>query len=659
MKRVKSGGRETRSKSKARKRSPSPESYTEDQIEDNSTTEKSSRSSSRMSRRDSYEKTLIQKSAEKSNSSRSLSQRKSNSTAGQKDGHVLSDTIEYTNKKEEPKGKEVMPRRKSSRRRMDAGEENKDADSEKLQDTEKMTTDEESNLKGCRHMDDTTKKLASRRKSKRVFDTDNEKDVVNSTYLVDSNENDKNKRTRKSKRFAVKESDMETDETASDDHLPLAPAKSDASDQPKEVIEPRNEAEAPAESKGRDDRRSKRKSRRATKALFTADDVDVIMEDTNTLSGHSADGVSRPDEKVRNSNKQTKDIREAENERRGTFVLNKQPMVIVNVDKNIEDIIQKDNDKDKKNRRGTFVVPTAPPPAPRPKKTISNIPILEGRIKPVEQKEVKKRLDQDRRGTYFVTKPVTPYLDVENIDDIADSILISSTDDDSQVSAALPRDIEEEKFHEEITQSGNVPKRAIAPSTPSSALQPGETTVLEPQDMELTEALTGVNWSRFSAPEPDFLKKVSPGPTRTTDEFNATVTERHQGVNTENHSEEESRSDVIVAESDFEEEKQQTKEKRKSTKLKNKSKVVDRKEDSNNSKTSNSKLERETTKELIEIQKEGNADKEVDKQEKPKKSRSKFRLLNSSEDTLGPSDTESVTTASEVSNKRSAIGDDK
>ena len=414
MKRTKSSGRETRSKSRARKRSPSPDTDAENQTIDKGTSE---RPSSRMSRRDSYEHTLIQKSAEKSKSGRSMSRAKSKKRTEKEEDHEVDsrvDAVECHDKKEESEGKEevsneVMPRRKSSRKKTDVPNENT-VDNPKSQDAERTAAKETNNLEDNTEKDDppkednTAKKLASRRKSKRVLEKEetlvsNEKEPTESeatVHLPEHNEKEnKNKRSRKSKRLAVEENDMETDEVLSDDHLPSNQVNSNINDQSEQVMqsESKNETnelsgtEKSKESIAVEDKRSKRKSRRATKALFTAEDIDAIIEDKKPPPSESGEG-EKIVEKADNS-KQTNDIKKAEKERRGTFVVDKQPTVVVHVDKEIEKIVQKDKGNDK-NRRGTFVVPAAPPPAPRPKKTISNIPILEGRAKPTEQKDVKK-----------------------------------------------------------------------------------------------------------------------------------------------------------------------------------------------------------------------------------------------------------------------------
>ena len=392
---------------------------------------------------------------------------------------------------------------------------------------------------------------------------------------------------------------------------------------------------------------------------------------------------------LNDTGKQEKEVQAKE--RRGTYVLLKDPQV-ENTEN--EEMVQKNKniDKDKRNRRGTFLVPTAPPPAPRHKKTVSNIPILEGRTKSGGENETKREPDQDRRGTYFVPKPVTPYIEVENIEDIeADSLLVSLTDDDSQGPEIRPQYKIKEPFHQETTKDSvknDALQISAVPTAPSPGSQPGDSTVLEPQDMELTEALT-INWSRFSAPEPDFLRKVSPGPTAVTIPavLNTTVTiektrNRQKIPTPECHATTEQVAPcVLAAESDFEEEKHQVRERRKSTKTSRTSKTMGNKEEDKYVKensidsnvTSTEKIEISVRKdemfketitepnrnpafepeiEAISVREET----EINKQEKVRRSK-KFRLMKTLDDTLGPVDAEGViceVAASEVSIRKTS-----
>ncbi len=239
-----------------------------------------------------------------------------------------------------------------------------------------------------------------------------------------------------------------------------------------------------------------KKNRRISKAVFTADDIDEVMK----TSGAAADSKAKKSSKTDNTEK-----KKADKERRGTFVVLKDSGKGTTTDEQKEIL----RETEEKNRRGTFVLPTAPAPVPKAKKTNSGIPVLGGKAKTTECKsrEAPKR-DKDRRGTYFVPEPVTPYLDVENIEDIeAGSLLVSLTDEDSQLSRVLGEEepklkVEEESASETLRGTGE--HAAVASDPPL-----GECTILELQDMELTEPVIGT-YSDFSALELNFSKKVSP-----------------------------------------------------------------------------------------------------------------------------------------------------
>ena len=642
MKRAKSSGRETRSKSKARERNTSPESDLENEKSPENLPEQTIRSSSRMSRKDSYEQTMLQKSTEKSRSisSRSLSRRKSKSVTEENEIEQNIQGEQGHNKTEaQKKGNESEKRRKSKRNKTEKEVANNG------NEVENTAGNREENI---RKGNESEKECASieeprcRRKSERTIAKGIHDDEMSPENIPETHHQDKKvvkRPTRKSKRFAVEE-DVEINEavvmTVENSSETVVSNTSNGD----RINEMQSETEGEEETAQivQKDKGHKRKSRRIANELNVPEDIVDIVNDSeavsSTVAGKEVSVVNHENSNV---------MKMPEKERRGTFVVNK---VTIHADKEEDEMV----DKEKRNRRGTFVVPIAPPPAPKTKKTISNIPILEGRGKAAEEKETKRKLEKDRRGTYFVPKPVTPYLDVENIEDIeADSLLVSLTDDDSQ-SLMLSRD--KEQTSQKETEGKDALKTAVSSKMPSPAPCLGETTVLEPQDMELTEALPGVNWSRFSAPEPDFLKNISPGPAplaRPID-LNKTVTlEKSKEHPAKPHmAPDKSNSEDYVSESDSEEKKKKSKERKKSTKV-------------NKGKTTEIKLVRESDKaekinkdQLETAVEDGNgvsSNKEVViDTARPNRARSKkFKLMKAADNGLGPSDTESVTSEIVVS----------
>ena len=557
MKRAKNSGRETRSKSKVRERDASPESELGDEESEENLLEQNIRSCSRMSRRDSYEQTMLQKSADKSRSrsSRSLSRRKSKNVTEENETEPNIQEEEAEEIKEpQKKENESEKRRKSKRNKVGKEVANGRNKVEKTAEDLRECCESEQD---CASIE----KPMSRRKSKRIIakDVSNNNDEMSSENIPEMHRQDKKevkRPSRKSKRFAVEE-DVEISEavapTAENSDKPIV-GNTNGGDIIDEMPSQTERDVEMAEIIHEDKRGHKRKSRRIASAPNVPEDTVDVVNDIEPVSSAVVEK-----ERTFNNEDSSHVLKRPEKERRGTFVVNK---VTTNADKEMVEVI----DKDKKNRRGTFVVPTAPPPAPKTKKTISNIPIPEGRGKATEEKETKKKLEKDRRGTYFVPKPVTPYLDVENIEDIeADSLLVSLTDDDTQNSVFLPGDKEQKSQKE--TEEKDALKITVPPNMPSPASHLGETTVLEPQDMELTEALPAVSLSRFSAPEPEFLKNISPGPATLTRpiDINKTVTlekpKEHPA---------ESQIEDYVSESDLEEEKEKSKDRNKSIKNKGK-----------------------------------------------------------------------------------------
>ena len=649
MKRAKSSGRETRSKSKARERNASPESDLENEKSGENLPEQTIRSSSRMSRRDSYEQTMLQKSTEKSRSrsSRSMSRRKSKNVTEENEIEPNIQEEQGHNKTEvQKKENESEKRRKSKRNKTEKEVANS------RNEVENTAGNREENIrkgyeseKECASIEEPMGRRKSERIGKGMSSHDEEMSPENIPETQPQDKRALKRPTRKSKRFAVQEGAEINEAVVVAVEISHETLVSNASngDRINEMLsETESEVETAQIVQG--DKVHKRKSRRIANALNVPEDIVNIVNDTEPVSSTVA-------EKERSANHEdnTNVLKMPEKERRGTFVVNK---VTVHTDKETEEIV----DKEKRNRRGTFVVPTAPPPAPKTKKTISNIPILEGRGKAAEEKETKRKLEKDRRGTYFVPKPVTPYLDVENIEDIeADSLLVSLTDDDSQ---SLVLSGEKEQKSQKETKGKDALKTAVPSEMLSQAPCLGETTVLEPQDMELTEALPGVSWSRFSAPEPDFLKNISPGPaplTRPLD-LNKTVTlEKSKEHLAESQiAPDKSNSEDYVSESDFEEEKEKSKERKKSTKINNKEKTTDIKlvrESDKAEKTNENQLET-----AVEDANGVSSDKEViTDTARPNRARSKkFKLMKAADNGLGPSDTESVTSeivVSEVSSQ--------
>ena len=640
MKRAKSSGRETRSKSKARERNFSPESDLENEKSGENLPEQTIRSSSRMSRRDSYEQTMLQKSTEKSRSrsSRSMSRRKSKNVTEENEIEQNIQEEQSHNKAEaQKKGNESEKRRKSKRNKAEKEEANNENEVDTAGNREdNIRKDCESEKEVASIEEPMCRDKSERTTAKGISSHDDE---VSPENILETHHQDKKsvkRPTRKSKRFAVEE-DVEISEAvvkAVENSGETVVSKTRNGDRINE-IQSETEGEVETEQIVQRDKEHKRKSRRIANALNVPEDT----VDTEPVSST----VSEKEGSVNHENNSNV-LKMPEKERRGTFVVNK---VAIHADTEAEEMIG----KEKRNRRGTFVVPTAPPPAPKTKKTISNIPILEGRGKAAEEKETKRKLEKDRRGTYFVPKPVTPYLDVENIEDIeADSLLVSLTDDDSQ-SLLLSRDKEEKSQKE--TEGEDALKTAVPSKMPSPTPYLGETTVLEPQDMELTEALPGVSWSRFSAPEPDFLKNISPGPaplTRPIDRNKTVTLEKSKEHLAESQiAPDKSNSEDYVSESDFEEEKEKSKERKKPTKINNKEKTTDIKlvkESDKAEKTNKNQLET-----AIEDAHGESSDKEVRTDTaRPKRARSKkFKLMKAADNGLGPSDTESVTSEIVVS----------
>ena len=640
MKRAKSSGRETRSKSKVRERDASPESELEDEKSEENLPEQNIRSSSRMSRRDSYEQTMLQKSADKSRSrsSRSLSRSKSKNVMEENE---IEPNIqeEQTQKIKEQQKKENESEKRRKSKRNTVGKEVANSKNKVEKTAEDLTENKREGYESEQDCASITEPM-SRRKSKRIIAKDVSKndDEMSPENILKMHGQDKKevkRPSRKSKRFAVEE-DVEISEavapTAENSDKPIV-GNTNSGDIIDEMPSQTESDVEMAEIIHEDKRGHKRKSRRIASALNIPEDTVDVVNDVEPVSSAVVEK-----ERTFNNEDNSHVLKRPEKERRGTFVVNK---VTTNADKEMVEVI----DKDKKNRRGTFVVPTAPPPAPKTKKTISNIPILEGRGKATEEKETKRKLEKDRRGTYFVPKPVTPYLDVENIEDIeADSLLVSLTDDDTQNSVFLPGDKKQESQKE--TEKKDALKITVPPKMPSPASHLGETTVLEPQDMELTEALPAVSLSRFSAPEPEFLKNISPGPATLTRpiDMNKTVTlEKPKEHPAESQiAPDKCISEDYVSESDLEEEKEKSKERNKSTKIKNKGKPTD------NKLVRESDIAEKTNRNQVE---EAVKEKEVipDKTQSNRARSKKFKLMKATDNGLGPSDTESVTSETAVS----------
>ena len=637
MKRAKSSGRETRSKSKARERDASPESDLEDDKSEENLTEQNIRSSSRMSRRDSYEQTMLQKSAEKgrSRSSRSLSRRKSRNVTEETEIEPNIQEGEAQKIKEPQKENESDKRRKSKRKTMGKEVENSRNEVEKTAEDLK-----ENKRKGYESEQDcaSIEEPTSRRKSKRTIakDVSSIDDDMSPEDIPETHHQDKKevkRPSRKSKRFAVEE-DVEISEAAAvtveNSQKPIV-GNSNGGDI---INETENEVEM-AEIIHSDKKGHKRKSRRIASALNVPENTVDVVNDTGSVSST----VVEKEETV-NTEDNSNGLKRPEKERRGTFVVNK---VTTHADKQTVEMIE----KDKKHRRGTFVVPTAPPPAPKTKKTISNIPILEGRGKAVEEKETKRKLEKDRRGTYFVPKPVTPYLDVENIEDIqADSLLVSLTDDDTQNSVFLSDDKEQKSQKE--TEGKDSLGITVPSKMPSPASHLGETTVLEPQDMELTEALPVISRSRFSAPEPEFLKNISPGPATLTRPIDLKNT-----VGLEKPKEHPAESQIAAGKCNYEDyvpdSDLESKDRNKSTKIKDKGKTTDNKPVRQSDKAE--KADKNQVEVAVKDTSGLNADVEViGDTSQPTRARSKkFKLMKAADNGLGPSDTESVTSEIAVS----------
>ena len=640
MKRAKSSGRETRSKSKARERDASPESDLEDDKSEENLTEQNIRSSSRMSRRDSYEQTMLQKSAEKSRSrsSRSLSRRKSKKVTEENEVEPNIQEEQAQKIKEPQKENASDKRRKSKRKTVGKEVENSRNEFEKTAEDlkEKKRKDYESEQDWA-----TIEEPISRRKSKRTIakDVSSNDDDMSPENIRETHHQDKKevkKPSRKSKRFAVEE-DVEISEAAAvtvqNSEKPIV-GNSNGGDIINEMPSQTESEVEMAEIIHADKKGHKRKSRRIASALNVHENTVDVVNDTASTVVEKEESVTNEDNSDR--------LKRPEKERRGTFVVNK---VTTHIDKQTVEMI----DKDKKHRRGTFVVPTAPPPAPKTKKTMSNIPILEGRGKAAEEKETKRKLEKDRRGTYFVPKPVTPYLDVENIEDIeADSLLVSLTDEDTQNSVFLSGDKEQKS--QKVTEEKDALRITVPPKMPSPTSHLGETTVLEPQDMELTEALPVVSRSRFSAPEPEFLKNISPGPATLTRpiDLNKTVTlEKPKEHPAESQiAADKCNSEDYVPDSDLEEEKEKSKDRNKSTKIKDKLRTTDKKPNRESEKANKNQVE-VAVKDTSDV----NADIEVIADtSQPNRARSKkFKLMKAADNGLGPSDTESVTSETAVS----------
>ena len=383
MRRAISVGRETRSKSKTRKRSVSPDSNGVDQKCEKRPTEKST-SHRRMSRRDSYEETLTHKTVENRKSGRSMSSRKITEKEDESTASEGDDFVGDTDKKDESSGKhdirsKLMSRRKSKRIVEKAELKMNDRDDlvENTQCTNKSTAGdtedfERSGLKEnessrkenmyskfvssrksrkiVEKVDETTtsnrkdlvenidqnttgeqevvvestnkedeiyrednrsKKSVSRRKSSKIKEkerksTGDRKGVVENIDKIDKCQPNekvaKKEASRKCRRLASQERNFETEEI---DHELLCSADNPMSGTELDVNEPHgNMKQRKADYKTteksstkdfgteriiHEEKRSKRKSRRATKALFIADKIDEIMKGTGSDPFMSAD----------------------------------------------------------------------------------------------------------------------------------------------------------------------------------------------------------------------------------------------------------------------------------------------------------------------------------------------------------------------------------
>ncbi len=390
---------------------------------------------------------------------------------------------------------------------------------------------------------------ATRRKSKRLAEkpeVETTKEDVRVEKELESAEGETEPR-RKSRRLVRKEPDRNADSEPSNSRVETDASLSVAQEtSATSAVEDTREASAAAQDKQSepdpgasgfdfavdgfepprlDDetKKAKRKSRRAIKAVFTLKDVfpgetdDSKTTSVEKASEQRANNVPTPNEvemdRTKNVQKNTQSKREGAKEiskaqdkdRRGTFVVEKMPEI---GGANKSGVNASKDDGEAKAKRRTFVVPTAPPPAPRPKKTVTNIPILEGKCKAPAQT---KAADKERRGTYFVPNPVNRYLDVENLKDITADGLLDSLEDDS--SAASFNESGEQATKAQKT-SGPPPKAAAAPVAVTGTRADPNSTLYGPDDMELTECL-GKRMGPFSVPNPpDFLKVVSPGPLR-------------------------------------------------------------------------------------------------------------------------------------------------